>query len=146
VQEYLDVARQIYPPRIDPKYGEEFPDPYEYEPLIAHFGTVAIQVSDEDFNGDTRILYADTGKGFGYLQFGWGSCSGNDALRACQTYRELAKLIDELASRIRWVPAEEMLRFFVEHDWEGDYSWQSWQQKQFVDSVISFLRTLPGLK
>lgn len=119
---YIEVAKQLYPlDNIDKEDGREFPlYMSSYQPIINHFGTVAVQVDDDDYQGDSRILYADTGKGFGYLNFGWGSCSGCDSLEACSSYADLAELINRLNSSIKWESKAGMLKFFKEHDWEGD--------------------------
>lgn len=138
--DYVELAKALFPmEQSDPDYGRELPWGVDYQPIINHFGTIAVQVDDSDYQGDTRVLYADTGKGFGYLNFGWGSCSGCDALEACNSYTEAADLIRDLESSIKWASKEEMLTFFKTHDWEGDYSWHAEEQKQFVDQTIAFL-------
>ena len=98
-------------------------------------------MDDDAYLGDARILYADTGSGLGYLTFGWGSCSVCDALQDCSTYSDLAELIQQLATSIKWCSRKEMLKFFKEHDWEGDFGWHKDEQKRFVKEVIEYLET-----
>jgi hypothetical protein len=122
--------------------GRDFPGYIsDYQPMVEHFGTVAVQVDDHDYQGDTRVLYADTGKGFGYLQFGWGSCSGCDSLQACDSYQDVAELMARLEAGIKWMPRDEMFRYFSEHDWEGDYSWHQDEQKEFIRQVLEYFGT-----
>jgi hypothetical protein len=121
-------------------YSEDKNDWYDYQPIIDAFGTVALQIDDEDYQGDSRILYECDGK-IGYLQFGWGSCSGCDALQACNTIEEVQELIQQLESEIKWFDDKrEALVFFKNHDWEGDYSYCYPEQKTFVDQVIELLK------
>lgn len=95
----------------------------DYNPIVKSFGDVAVQVDDRGYQGDSRILYDNAGK-IGYLQFGWGSCSGCDALQACETYEAVDGLIEELRGQIRWFDdAQTALDFFKTHDWGGDYSY-----------------------
>lgn len=131
---YLEVAQTLYPPEAERSYFI-FSD---YKPIIEYFGKVLVMVEDDEcYSGDTRILYDDNGKGFGYLCIGWGSCSGCDRLQACENYKELAALIKDLEEDIKWLPRADMLKFFKEHDWKGDYSYS----KDFVEKVISTLET-----
>ena len=70
--------------KIDVKelYKDESWGWYDYQPMLNAFGKVAIQVDDDAYQGDSRLLYDENGK-IGVLIFGWGSCSGCDALQAC---------------------------------------------------------------
>lgn len=112
-----------------------------YQPIVDSFGEVAVQVDDQDYQGDTRVLYRD-GDRYGWLQFGWGSCSGCDALQACNSYADVDQLISELRDSIKWFDtAAEALEFFESHDWEGDYSWYSSEQADFVQKCKAYLAT-----
>lgn len=55
---------------------------WDYKPIVNSFGKIIIQVNDGDYQEDSYILLEDDGR-YGYLSFGWGSCSGCDALQAC---------------------------------------------------------------
>src|SRR5687767_11654660 len=59
-----------------------------YAAIIASFGDVDLKVSDNDWQGSTYAVIRRLGK-VGYLEFGWGSCSGCDALEACESYDDL---------------------------------------------------------
>lgn len=93
----------------------------DYQPMIAAFGKIAVQVDGHNYQGETRVLYDNDGK-IGHLIFGWGSCTGCDALQACRTVEDVQKLCDELQDDIKWFDtATEALEWFSTHDWEGDY-------------------------
>ena len=114
----------------------------DYNPIIKSFGNVVVQVDDSDYQGDSRILYNEGGK-IGYLKFGWGSCSGCDALQACNTYADVDQLIGELRDQVIWfdTPAE-CLAWFENHDWAGDYDWHSEETKSFIEQVKTYLVSL----
>ena len=114
----------------------------DYTPMINAFGNVAIRVDSGNYSGDTYVLYNE-GHKFGYLSFGWGSCTGCDALQACKNLDEVQTLCDELYNSIKWFkPQSEALDWFIKHDWEGDYSWSDDNTKVFVDMAIHYLRKI----
>lgn len=116
-----------------------------YTPMLEAFGEIVIRVDDNDYQGDTRVLFRENcySHSYGYLQFGWGSCSGCDALQACNNIDEVQKLMDELKDSIKWFEDEaEALKFFNEHDWEGDYSWNHLEQKKFVELCKKYLEPM----
>ena len=117
---------------------------YDYDPMIKAFGNVVIQVSDDGYQGDTRVLYNNKGK-IGHLIFGWGSCSGCDALQACESYDDLQELCNELENDIKWfVDAKEALVWFKSHDWQGDFIWHDENGMKYVEQTISYLSELAG--
>jgi hypothetical protein len=133
--DYLEKVKKLY------EVTEEEENPYfcSYQPMLKAFGRIVIQVDDDDYQGDSRVLYLSDEKGYGYLQFGWGSCSGCDALKACNDHNEVAKLMKSLANSIKWANRDETLRFFREHDWDGDYSRKEEMQQHFIKQVIEYL-------
>ena len=129
-------AKELYPEAQD---GDYFSTECEYQPILNEIGTIVLQKDDEDYQGDSRVLYRD-GDRWGYLQFGWGSCSGCDALQGCESYEEIDKLIVFLVGTVRWFEsAVEALAFFKEHDWAGDYSNSDENQAVFVADTIALL-------
>lgn len=119
---------------------EGFSPYYSYNELLDTFGLErVIQVDDGDYQGDTRVLFRD-GERYGYLNFGWGSCSGCDALQACSNHEEATKLRDGLFNSIVWKPdALAMLRYFVNRDWPLDYAWHVKETRDFIQKVIKYL-------
>ena len=110
---------------------------YDYQPIIEYFGKILIQVDDNGYQGDTRAIIQKDNK-FGYLNFGWGSCSGCDALQACCSAKDVENLVLELQSDIKWFNSKKELKiYFKEKDWEGDYSWSK-EQKEFIEKVLEF--------
>lgn len=107
--------------------------------MLDAFGKIVIQVDDNDYQGDSRLLYDENGK-IGLLIFGWGSCSGCDALQACNSLEEVQELCDSLQSDIKWFDdKKQALEYFKNHDWCGDYSWHQTETKEFINKCIDYL-------
>jgi hypothetical protein len=115
-----------------------------YESLVASIGVEVLLVeSDNGWQGDSYLIVRD-GDRYGYLTFGWGSCSGCDALQACYSYEDLEALRDDLARGIHWEDdCAGLLRYVRERDWSTDYGW-SWRDtlKEFVPHATALLEKL----
>jgi hypothetical protein len=132
-------ANVLYPKAEDEDEYRGWRD--SYQPIIDALGEVLVQVDDQDYQGDSRVLLKGADGRFGHLQFGWGSCSGCDALQACDTRQELQELIDHIAGSVKWFDSpEEALGYFLTHDWEGDYSWRQEEQKEYVKKAVEALQ------
>lgn len=113
---------------------QEIIDSFEYENLF--------QETDNDYQGDTRVLFRD-GNRFGILNFGWGSCSGCDALQACDTIEEVTELQQELFNSIQWFDsAQECLNHFLLKDFSLE--WNSENAIAFQKGAISALEKQIG--
>ena len=130
--------------KVYPEYNENERYSYfcDYSRLLDSFEyEILIQVDDQDYQGDSRVLFFDKSVGrYGYLNFGWGSCSGCDALQSCTSLKEVEKLRDSLHTSIIWQDSkEEMLAFFQNRDWETQYSWHAEETKEFVKQCVELL-------
>jgi len=141
----MKTARELYPPEPEEEdalndYTPYFYAPSNYQPMLDKFGPIVIQVEDDDYQGDTYILYRyDNGK-LAYLNFGWGSCSGCDSLQGCGSIEEVQELMDQLESSM--VIFDELYsakKYFEQHDWEGDYNWRSDKHNEFIEKVLQYL-------
>lgn len=127
------TAREIYGASNDSTYS----DLWEYDPIIESFGDVLLKVDDNDCQGDSRAIIK-SGDRYGWLQFGWGSCSGCDALQACCSYDEVDDLIERLRGDIRWFDSlGELKTYFEEKDWEVEYDGRSAESIEFRAGVAS---------
>ena len=129
----MKPIREVYPEAAESIFGFSVGD---YTPLLESFGyTKLLQVDDNDWQGDSRLLYQD-GNRYGVLTFGWGSCSGCDALQGCSTYEEVDTLRTNLHNSIIWRDGKtEMLTYMREHDWQGDYNYSP----EFIEKAITIL-------
>ena len=112
----------------------------DYEPMIKAFGDVIIQVDECDYQGDTWVVLRDEDGQHGYLEFGWGSCSGCDALQACDTIDEVNELAISIYESIRWFESKDAFReWFLTHDFEGDWCWHKEEFQQFRREVNEYI-------
>ena len=103
-----------------------------------------LRVDDCDYQGDSRMILRD-GSRYGVLIFGWGSCSGCDALQACDSMKEIDDLRTSLRDSVKWFESQaECLRYFETHDWEGDYCWHADETRQFVLEGKQLLTEAPN--
>lgn len=137
----IDVTR-VYP-QLD--RDGRWQDQCNYEPMVEAFGRTICSVDTDDYQGDSFRLLADgdePDQKYGLMVFGWGSCSGCDALQACASVKELQELMDHLQDQIRWfADKESLLKFMMEHDWEGDWHWHRSEAHQFRKKVMEFLNS-----
>lgn len=114
---------QVYPEHAqDERERGHFYGPGDYCPLLNSMGyEILVKVDENDYQGDSLVLYRGDA-GYGILNFGWGSCSGCDALQACDKLSEIEELRTSLNESIKWFPtAEEAMDYIEKHDWHGDY-------------------------
>ena len=111
----------------------------DYNPLLKSLGEIILQVDDKDYEGDSRILF-QKGSEIGLLIFGWGSCSGCDALQACDSYEEVETLRAGLVQEIKWLDQKAMLEYMEGKDWGLDYAWQADETKRFIWQAITMLK------
>lgn len=139
----LIPIKQLYPD-CEGENQSWFNAPYDYNPLLYSIGNVLLKVDDQDYQGDSRLIYHNPNTGeFGLLIFGWGSCSGCAALQACGSYEDVDKLRTELQQKIQWYPsARELFNYFEIHDWTGDYSWHAEETRHFIEEAKKLLKEL----
>jgi hypothetical protein len=117
---------------------------YDYQPMLEEFGEIILQENDDSYQGDSFLIYKD-GERYGYLNFGWGSCSGCDALQACGTIEEVQELMDELCNRIIWCEnIDAFEQWFKSRDWQGNYCW--WSGSAFHEFYKKVLKWFDNIK
>jgi hypothetical protein len=114
-----------------------------YDDIAATFGELVEQGKSDDYQGDEWFLLkrvTDKGVEYGFLEQGFGSCSGCDALQACGTEHEYNELINEMFLRIKWDSAPNLLAWFETYDWTGHWSGSSEECRQFIKESIEHLK------
>ena len=108
---------------------------YDYQPMLDEFGKTLIQIDENGYQGDSFLIYEKEGK-YGYLTFGWGSCSGCDRLQACRTIDEVQELMDDLYDDIKWFESLAKLKeYFENKDWALEYQWHIREFRMFLSRV-----------
>lgn len=128
----MSKARELYGKELDASWFCVS----SYQPMIDSFGEVLVQVDDNDYQGDTRVVYYKDGQ-YGFLNFGWGSCSGCDALQACENEEEVNKLIDSLEQDVKWFDSLQELKDYIT-DSQRKYSYYS-HETEWTDFVVKVL-------
>lgn len=95
---------------------------YDYQPMLDEFGEILLQVDDDDYQGDSFLIYKKDNK-YGLLIFGWGSCSGCDALQACDDIDEVQELMDSLYNSITWFDSLQELKNYISNNDIMELKW-----------------------
>lgn len=108
---------------------------WDYQPMLNEFGNIILQKDEQNYQGDSFLIYEKDDK-YGYLTFGWGSCSGCDALQGCNSISEVQELMDRLYSSIEWFDSLDALKeYFEETDWTLQYQYSIPEFKEFLIEV-----------
>lgn len=132
----IELMQLIYP-EVSENFDDYFYGPPNYEPMVESLGEILVETHVGVYQGDSWYLLKKDDL-YGYLSFGWGSCSGCDALQSCSSFKELAELYNQLKDSITWRTKEETVKWFVEHDWEGDYCYYEEEFKEFLEKVDNY--------
>lgn len=112
-----------------------------YNPLLESLGhKILLQVDDHDYQGDSRLILKNAKNQYGLLIFGWGSCSGCDALQACDSYAALDALRTKLNNRIEWMSKKALYLYIVNKDWEVEWAWHADETKEFIEKAQALLK------
>ena len=115
----------------------------DYMPLIKSIDPGIdwlVAVDEDDYQGDSLLLgkARDTGK-FYFLTYGWGSCSGCDALQGCENLGDLASLRQDLAKDMReFASASEVMAWLQAKDWRLEFV-SADLAKEFVEAAEKVL-------
>lgn len=130
-------------PKIDWSSFEDSGTSVEYEDIVSSFGNVLVEVNEDDYSGSSWVLLKAKDNRFGYLTYSWGSCSGCDALEACDSIEEREELHSELWNSITWNKSLDKLLDIVRAEIKKDESWmQNSEQEDFAKQCESFLSQL----
>ena len=97
-------------------------DRHSYDEVLEELpGRLVSSVDLGDYQGDTLAVFKRRGK-YAFLVFGWGSCSGCDALYGCNDWEDFCELRESLVGSMRWFPNLKGLQtYFKAKDWETEW-------------------------
>ena len=112
----------------------------DYYQLVESFGVEIIaSTSEGSYDGDYFFILK-RGNEYGYLTFGYGSCSGCDSLQACTSEAEVLELRDALFNSIEWSDGKEsFVKWLRDRDWASQFSASYVQHQEFIKSIIKEL-------
>lgn len=113
----------------------------DYDDLVKSWGYEI--VAQEDFGsyqGDTAVLLRD-GERYGWLVFGWGSCTYCDALQGCASEADVRELREQLHADIHWEDsAAALLQWMSTRDWPAvEFAWHEAGFLGFVSKAQGLL-------
>lgn len=123
-------------------------DYYEdYDKIIDSFGVeVLVRIDDGEYSGDTFLLVRDSSENgrIGIIFFGWGSCSGCDALLMCNQdpdpHLSVERLRDEIWTNARWrKDTKSMLEYVTTKDWGLEVSSHTNGWERFYGRALEWL-------
>jgi hypothetical protein len=96
-----------------------------YRELLALIGEPVVVTQVGSYQGDYLVLF----KGdddldddlWGFLTFGYGSCSGCDALQSCGSAQDLQELYERLRDSTKWESKAVMEDYVTGKDYEGEF-------------------------
>jgi hypothetical protein len=119
---------------------------YSYSELLDSFELESVMTECcGSFQGDYVCLFRRGGDPtgsleYGFLVFGYGSCSGCDALEAIgDDYQEVVALRDRLYESIRWGTPEETVAYLEEEE-KRDWWMYDDEVKEAVAKVAKYIR------
>ena len=94
----------------------------DYGDLVSSFGYEMVREERVgDYQGDLYYLLRD-GDRWGFLAVGYGSCSGCDALQACEKPTDVESLRESIHNNILWANSSgELWDRLVALDWKGNW-------------------------
>lgn len=109
----------------------------DYQPMLNEFGEILLQVDEDDYQGDSFLIYKKDNK-YGLLIFGWGSCSGCDALQGCNNIDEVQELMNQLYNDIKWFDSLQELKNYISNNDIMELKWcyRSYTFKEFIRQAL----------
>lgn len=117
-------------------YDGEFSSSGNYKDIAKLFGHVLVEVVGGSYQGDMWFLIENRGK-YGFLNVGYGSCSGCDALQACSSFDEANVLIESMENGIQWFNSlKEAQDYISNEDRKTSYFYYEQEWPEFVKKVL----------
>lgn len=158
----MKSLQEIFPPATDKEYSyspwinmydPEAPEGYEgpsYNSLVKAMDVEIVSYTFAgQYQGDAVFIVKENDK-YGWLVFGYGSCSGCDALEGSNTYEELEELRQNLYNSIRWFDTKAALYDFLKgklevlslsdddldtKKWSSDLDDWYWYDREVLDCI-----------
>jgi len=110
-----------------------------YTEIAAKLGTVLLNATAGDYQGDELFLFAD-GDRRGLLIQAYGSCSGCDQLAAVDTPEDARALIDDMVTGTHWEDSPGALARWIEaRNWEDQWTWREGGVREFLSDALCLL-------
>ena len=107
---------------------------YDYSDLVKSISEKVnwtVEAGFNDYQGDFFFLGEDSENNIYFLPFGYGSCSGCDALQGCDSYEEIVELRDDLKRNVRQF--KDINDFVTWFNGQGRFEW--WSREDIEDFI-----------
>lgn len=122
----------------DPEGGETYLDYSKLLELMDY--EVLFEKSCGSYQGDLVFLLKHPEKGFGFTVVGYGSCSGCDALEACDSVSDVHDLMQTLDNHITWRESKiELAGFLAIRDKANHWHWNDDEVNAAADEIVDIL-------
>lgn len=91
-----------------------------------------------DYQGDV-VLLLKNGDDYGFFTIGYGSCSGCDALEACNTREERVSLALDFKRNIKWRDKVNLINYLKQENLEHEWFWYDEDMRAAINEVIELL-------
>lgn len=125
----------------DDDYFDRYPSA-EYHDLYESKG-LTVELSDffGSYQGDAAIVLSNDKGQYAVTVFGYGSCSGCDALQSCDTWQEVEAMSEAAVARLDWkesksIVFQEMYDKMLDDDRKGDWYMFDPDFKEWVNTTL----------
>lgn len=119
--------------------GGDFYYMSDYGQLLESFEYEMIcEAHDDDYQGSSLHIFKN-GDEYGFLTFGWGSCSGCDALQDCHSKAEVTDLRNSLHKDIIWKGSRAEMNAYLDGK---DWATHLYCQKATIENLLKQWREL----
>lgn len=108
-----------------------------WDKIIESMGdSTLLSVSTRGYEGDTYAI-VKKGDKYGYVQVSWGSCSGCDALYACDNNKEVDELIERVSNSVEWFDSlpEAYDKLSNKQEQEIRHTWHTETYHEFIKQL-----------
>ena len=114
-----------------------------YQSLVESYGyEILTSISLGSYQGDMLMIVGNNNRQYALFVTGYGSCSGCDALCACDVYdddqktiKNLEKLRENMCSGIIFSTPNELIEKLDTKDWAGEYYGGSTDSAEFREFI-----------
>lgn len=113
-----------------------------YDDMVDSFDCLSLATDFiGDYQGDIFYLLKKDNE-YCLLVIGYGSCSGCDALEACDTREERIELAESIRSSMQWFSKEDLLDHLNVEYLETQYYWYEADAKEVIEKYKGILNGL----
>lgn len=123
----------------------------DHASLVRSFGVeILVEGTAYDYEGSYTgdVLYLlEKEEYIGFFTFGFGSCSGCDALQGCSSWADLEELRQSLWRSVKWFNSPtEALEYLAQKEWNLEFVGEGESTKDFVEKACLYLGARSGDK